>query len=106
MSRSRATLAIGLAAAGGVGYYLYSAGGNPQTAGKQFERELTQTPNQASHSSLTRAPRLPIVFAFLTRKTITGDAYHVADKASAQAEQKGRQADAKVDSAVSSLLTM
>ncbi|KAK3903946.1 hypothetical protein C8A05DRAFT_32283 [Staphylotrichum tortipilum] len=63
MSRSRATLAIGLAAAGGVGYYLYSAGGSPSAAGKKFE----------------------------------SDAYHVADKVSAEAEQKGRQVDAKAE---------
>lgn len=34
---SRAPLYIGLAAAGGVGYYLYSAGGSPKVAEKQFE---------------------------------------------------------------------
>lgn len=39
MSRSRAPLAIGLAAAGGVGYYLYSAGGSPRAAEKQFESD-------------------------------------------------------------------
>lgn len=44
MSRSRAPLAIGLAAAGGVGYYLYSAGGNPRAAEKQFESEQTHPP--------------------------------------------------------------
>lgn len=37
MSRSRAPLAIGLAAAGGVGYYLYGAGGNAKVAEKNFE---------------------------------------------------------------------
>jgi len=35
--RSRAPLFIGLAAAGGVGYYLYSAGGSPKVAEKKFE---------------------------------------------------------------------
>ncbi|KAL2262415.1 hypothetical protein VTK26DRAFT_1409 [Humicola hyalothermophila] len=39
MSKSRAPLAIGLAAAGGVGYYLYSAGGSPRAAEKQFESD-------------------------------------------------------------------
>jgi hypothetical protein len=43
MSRSRAPLAIGLAAAGGVGYYLYSAGGSPRAAEKQFESERATT---------------------------------------------------------------
>lgn len=35
--KSRAPLAIGLAVAGGVGYYLYGAGGSPKAAEKQFE---------------------------------------------------------------------
>ena len=37
MSR-RPLLLGGLALAGGAGYYLYSAGGNPKLAEKQFER--------------------------------------------------------------------
>jgi hypothetical protein len=32
-------MAIGLAAAGGIGYYLYAAGGSPRAAEKQFESE-------------------------------------------------------------------
>ncbi|KAK6600928.1 hypothetical protein H4I95_07910 [Botrytis cinerea] len=39
---SRAPLYIGLAAAGGVGYYLYSAGGSPKVAEKQFESDLSR----------------------------------------------------------------
>ncbi|KAB5525760.1 hypothetical protein GE09DRAFT_480488 [Coniochaeta sp. 2T2.1] len=39
MSRSRAPLALGLAAAGGVGYYLYTSGGKPKVAEKQFESD-------------------------------------------------------------------
>jgi len=40
--KSRAPLIIGLAAAGGVGYYLYTAGGNPKVAEKQFETDLSR----------------------------------------------------------------
>ncbi|KUI58410.1 hypothetical protein VM1G_10026 [Cytospora mali] len=40
MSRSRAPLFVGLAAAGGVGYYLYGAGGNPKVAEKRFEADV------------------------------------------------------------------
>jgi hypothetical protein len=40
MSKSRVPLAIGLAGAGGIGYYLFSAGGNPKAAEKKFEGEL------------------------------------------------------------------
>lgn len=37
MSRSRLPLVLGLTAAGGVGYYLYSAGGDPKVAQRQAE---------------------------------------------------------------------
>ncbi|CAL3971311.1 hypothetical protein PZA11_007831 [Diplocarpon coronariae] len=40
--KSRAPLFIGLAAAGGVGYYLYNAGGNPKVAEKQAEADLSR----------------------------------------------------------------
>jgi hypothetical protein len=40
MSRSKAPVFLGLAAAGGVGYYFYSAGGNPRAAEKKFESDV------------------------------------------------------------------
>jgi hypothetical protein len=40
MSKSRVPLVLGLTAAGGVGYYLYGAGGNPKAAEKQLESTL------------------------------------------------------------------
>jgi len=38
-AKSRVPLALGITAAGGVGYYLYNAGGSPRAAEKQFESE-------------------------------------------------------------------
>ena len=35
--KSQLPLILGLTAAGGIGYYLYTAGGNPKVAEKQFE---------------------------------------------------------------------
>jgi hypothetical protein len=35
--KSNTLLYVGVAAAGGVGYYLYTAGGNPKVAEKNFE---------------------------------------------------------------------
>jgi hypothetical protein len=35
--KSQLPLLLGLTAAAGVGYYLYTAGGNPKVAEKQFE---------------------------------------------------------------------
>jgi len=40
MSKTRVPVLIATAAAGGVGYYLYSAGGSPKVAEKQFESAL------------------------------------------------------------------
>ncbi|TVY56786.1 hypothetical protein LCER1_G002185 [Lachnellula cervina] len=40
--KSRIPLVLGLTAAGGVGYYLYTAGGNPKVAEKQFETDLSK----------------------------------------------------------------
>jgi hypothetical protein len=39
MSKSRMPALLGLTAAGGIGYYLYSAGGNPKVAQKQAEAD-------------------------------------------------------------------
>lgn len=43
MSKSRVPLALGLAGAGGIGYYLFNAGGNPKAAEKKFEGQSTLT---------------------------------------------------------------
>ncbi|KAI9881455.1 MAG: hypothetical protein M1830_000017 [Pleopsidium flavum] len=41
-TKTRIPLYLGLTAAGGVGYYLYSAGGNPKVAEKQFEHDAAK----------------------------------------------------------------
>lgn len=38
-AKSRVPLLIGISAAGGVGYYLYNAGGSPRAAEKKFESD-------------------------------------------------------------------
>lgn len=40
MSKSRTPMYLGLAAAGGLGYYMYRAGGSPQIAKKEMESEF------------------------------------------------------------------
>lgn len=40
MSKSRVPLLVGLTAAGGVGYYLYGAGGDPKVARKEAEGKV------------------------------------------------------------------
>ncbi|KAK7931702.1 hypothetical protein PG985_002414 [Apiospora marii] len=47
MSRSRMPLVLGLGAAGGVGYYLYSAGGDPKVAQKKAEADAHKLSSEA-----------------------------------------------------------
>ncbi|KAL2159110.1 hypothetical protein VTH06DRAFT_2869 [Thermothelomyces fergusii] len=77
MSRSKAPLAIGLVAAGGVGYYLYSAGGSPRAAEKQFESD-------AHHVAAK----------------IKGEAPHRSTDIEQQGRKVGQEIGSKVDSAV------
>jgi len=50
---SNVLLPVGLAAAGGVGYYLYRAGGSPKVAENQAERKYSQAAaSRCSESAL------------------------------------------------------
>ncbi|KAK4236728.1 hypothetical protein C8A03DRAFT_16649 [Achaetomium macrosporum] len=80
MSKSRAPLAIGLAAAGGIGYYLYSAGGSPRAAEKKFEGD-------AHHVAAK----------------IKGETPHHSTDAEDQGRRVGQEIGAKVDDAVATV---
>ncbi|CAK7197577.1 hypothetical protein SEUCBS139899_000225 [Sporothrix eucalyptigena] len=73
MSRSRTPLVLGLALAGGAGYYLYSAGGSPKVAEKNFENDLKYARDRASGK---------------------------ADEVRTDAEKFGAETGAKVDTAI------
>lgn len=77
MSRSRAPLILGLTAAGGVGYYLYGAGGNAKVAEKKFEADV--------HKASAK---------------VKGELPGRAQQYGKEAEATGRQAGAKFDEAV------
>ncbi|KAI1773574.1 hypothetical protein F4818DRAFT_443412 [Hypoxylon cercidicola] len=77
MSRSRAPLAFGLAAAGGIGYYLYSAGGDPKVAQKKAEADA----HRASAQFKSELPGR-------------------GEQARKDAEKYGTEAGSKVDSAL------
>ncbi|KAL2130469.1 hypothetical protein VTI74DRAFT_6355 [Chaetomium olivicolor] len=77
MSRSKAPAAFALAAAGGVGYYLYSAGGSPRAAEKKFESD-------AHHVAAK----------------IKGELPHRSTDAEAKGRRAGEEIGAKVDEAV------
>lgn len=103
-------LILGLGAAGGIGYYLYGAGGNAKAAENKFE---------SIHDPFSPSPKSPPVFAaqaitiyrMLTPHPPTGD----VDRASARIRDKlpgsspnaeknfkgyGQEAGAKIDKAV------
>ncbi|KAH8768332.1 hypothetical protein F5883DRAFT_554382 [Diaporthe sp. PMI_573] len=77
MSRSRAPLILGLTAAGGVGYYLYGAGGNAKVAEKQFEADI--------HKASAK---------------VKGELPGRGKEYQKEAESTGRQAGAKFDEAL------
>lgn len=64
MSRSRTPLILGIAAAGGVGYYLYSAGGNPKVAEKKFESKFRRLPGAASAANAANAANDPSLSSY------------------------------------------
>ncbi|KAF7121590.1 hypothetical protein CNMCM5793_009060 [Aspergillus hiratsukae] len=49
MSKNRTPMYLGLAAAGGLGYYMYRAGGNPQAAKHEMEKD--------AHKARAKMPR-------------------------------------------------
>ncbi|SPN97330.1 uncharacterized protein DNG_00844 [Cephalotrichum gorgonifer] len=55
MSRSKVPLYLGVAAAGGVGYYLYTAGGSPSAAAKQAKIDAKAFPNKPTYGRETGA---------------------------------------------------
>lgn len=114
MSRSRAPVFLGLAAAGGVGYYLYGAGGNAKVAEKQFEG--TQTIAHHHHHYFYTVGLITIIPHVLTQSCkTTADVHRGAAKAKHELPGRGKQAEkelavygkeagAKLDETVSYLL--
>ncbi|KAK4190728.1 hypothetical protein QBC35DRAFT_403415 [Podospora australis] len=87
MSRSRAPLALGLAAASGIGYYLYSAGGNPRIAERQAEADAHRA------ASKIRGEAHDI------KRDIRGD----TTSAERGGVRLGKEAGSKIDSAVNTI---
>jgi len=92
--KSRLPLILGLTAAGGVGYYLYSAGGSPKVAEKQFESTLlSQTHQGIAKEFLGDISRASAKI----KSEIPGR----GTEAKKEGEKWASEAGAKVDSAVS-----
>ncbi|KAI1416155.1 hypothetical protein F5Y13DRAFT_128287 [Hypoxylon sp. FL1857] len=77
MSKSRLPLVLGLTAAGGIGYYLYSAGGDTKVAQKQAEADAHRVSAQFKSELPGRG-----------------------DQAKKDAEKYGAEAGQKVDNAL------
>lgn len=90
-ARSRLPLALGAAAAGGIGYYLYSAGGSPRVAEKQFESDV----HRASAKIKEHAP-----WDSHNNSPISTSSSESAEK---QGARVGKEVGGKIDSAVNAL---
>lgn len=101
-AKSRIPLILGVSAAGGVGYYLYNAGGSPRAAEKRFESKY--------HTYL---PMHILVNHHPIAYTLLGDAHRVSAKLKGElppqhktdvqhhAEKAGKEIGGKFDEAVS-----
>ncbi|KAG6041990.1 hypothetical protein E4U41_007509 [Claviceps citrina] len=85
MSKSRVPLFLGLGAAGGIGYYLYSAGGSPKAAENKFESDI----HRASAKVKDALPGgKPAASAERELKNLGADAGAKIDQAWADADKK------------------
>jgi len=92
MSRTRVPLIVGLTAAGGIGYYLYGAGGNPKIAETKFESDVHKaSANVKSHLPGTS----PNVEG--SAKTYGKEAGAKIDKAWGEADKKAGQAKSNAE---------
>ncbi|OHE93994.1 hypothetical protein CORC01_10686 [Colletotrichum orchidophilum] len=96
MSKSKAPLYLGLTAAGGVGYYLYSAGGNPTAAEKKFESMFSSSNHRLGYGCILN-----------TDPPYPGDVHKASAEVKSHlpgrtpdAQNKGAQVGAKLDEAV------
>merc|ERR1712225_17802 len=89
MSRRGLTIA-GLALAGGAGYYLYSAGGDPKVAQKKMEADAHKLSAEVKHDLPGRGKE-----AEKKGEVFTSQAGREIDKATAEAKAKLAEAGAK-----------
>ncbi|KAK4463476.1 hypothetical protein QBC42DRAFT_345518 [Cladorrhinum samala] len=82
--RSRAPLALGALAAGGIGYYLYSAGGSPRVAEKKAEADAYRASSKIQDH-------------------IPSNRSNTAESAEQQGARLGREVGNKLDSAMNTI---
>ncbi|OAP58799.1 hypothetical protein AYL99_06096 [Fonsecaea erecta] len=94
MSSSRGLTVAGLAVAGGVGYYLYNAGGNPKVAQKKLEADASKLSSQIKSEVPGKEKE-----AEKKGEAIAAQAGQKFDQASADAKAKLSEAEAKAKEA-------
>lgn len=94
--KSQLPLLLGLTAAGGVGYYLYTAGGNPTVAEKQFEGMYTSLDQDYRAKWLT----VPSADTSKASAKVKGELPGRTKEAQKTGEAWASEAGAKIDSAV------
>jgi len=90
MSGNRAFTFLGVAAAGGVGYYLYNAGGDPKVAEKKFEADASRVSSQIKNELPGRGKE-----AKKEGEALVNQAGSKFDQASVDAKSKLADAEAK-----------
>jgi len=90
MSSNRVFTLLGVAAAGGVGYYLYNAGGDPKVAEKKFEADASRLSSQVKNELPGRGKE-----AKKEGEALVNQASNKFDQASADAKSKLSEAEAK-----------
>jgi len=93
MSKSRTPLVLGLGAAGGIGYYLYSAGGNAKAAENKFESDVHKASASVKNHLPGRAPN--------AQKELAGygaEAGAKVDNAISEADRQAGRAKSNVES--------
>lgn len=94
--RSRVVPILGVVAAGGVGYYLYAAGGDPKLAEKKFESVYPCL----DHCYASHAENVPEDAASASAR-VKSDLPGSSKEAKKQGEVWARETGAKLDSTVS-----
>jgi hypothetical protein len=104
MSRSRTPLVLGGAAAAGIGYYLYTAGGNTKVAQKQAEGMMQSHKHQLVEIREHSDEDQLLADAHKLSAKVKGELPGRGKEAEKDAERVAAKAGAKVDSAVSTCI--
>ncbi|KAI9893931.1 MAG: hypothetical protein M1814_005484 [Vezdaea aestivalis] len=105
-SKSRLPIILGLGVAGGVGYYLYTAGGNPKVAKKEFEHDAARASSAVKSEIPGRAKEAKIEGETYARKagakfdSAVGEAKDRFDNVGRKVSQEAREAGSDIQKSI------